>query len=103
MFRLSLVALGWWMISSTLLSTVLLAAPPDMYQGRIAALGGKTVTLIGRQGDNLTFTVAGDCMVMLDGKQVSLGRLGVGNTARITASLEGGARVAKRIDARSLE
>lgn len=42
-------------------------------------------------------------MVMLDGKQVSLGMLGVGNTARITASSEGGTRVAKHIEARSLE
>ena len=101
--RLVLWSLGWVTISSILVSSTVLAAPGQMYQGRIAAVAAKSVTIISRQGDNLTFAVADGCMVMLDGKQVSLGMLGVGNTARITASSEGGTRVAKHIEARSLE
>jgi hypothetical protein len=98
-----LLALAGVTIPSTLLSAVLLAAPTEMYQGKIAAIGDKTVMLISREGDNLSFAVAADCMIMLDGKQVSLGMLGVGHMVRIAATLDGTTRVAKQIDARSLE
>ena len=103
MLKLPLSALGSALILSVVVASTLRAAPTEMYQGNIAAVGTKSIMLISRQGENLSFAVADDCMVMLDGKQVSLTMLGIGNTVRITAALDGTARVAKRIDARAVE
>jgi len=100
MAKFALLLTGFVALALTL-STTAQAAPVDLYQGKVAAIADKSIMFTSRGGETLTFAVSPDCMVMLDGKQVSLSMLGVGNTVRISATLEGGVRLAKQIDAHS--
>ena len=97
-----ILSAGMFTVSSAATPAVA-AGPNEMYQGKIAAITDKGLTVVGRRGENLSFAVAADCMVLLDGKQVPVNVLGVGLTVQITAAIDGGVRIAKQIHARTLE
>lgn len=101
MIRFSFLLIGFVALVLVMFSTRAQAGQVDLYQGKIASIEAKSIMLVSRRGENLAFTVGPNCMILLDGKQVPLSTLGVGNTVRISATFEGGVRLAKEISAQS--
>ena len=80
------------------------AAPVnEPYQGKIAAVSDKGITLVGKGGDNIAFLLATDCAITFDGKPVEIGKLAVGQLAKITAVNQGTDKIAKRIEVHTSE
>lgn len=90
-------------ITVALTSNVAVAAPDEMFQGKIAAIGDRMITVVTRRGENVSFVVPIYCMIRLDGKQISLTMLGMGNTVFVSAMRERGNYTAKHVEARSVE
>lgn len=103
MFKKLTIAAACIAITAAITSNVALAAPDEMFQGKIAAIGDRMITVITRRGENVSFAVPVDCMIRLDGKQVSLTMLGMGNTVFVSAIRERGNYTAKHVEARSIE
>lgn len=93
----AVVAAPVWAVASSKL------APAEMFSGRLAAVSGKAVTVVVKNGDNLAFLVDDKCAITLDGKPASIGMLAVGHRVQLVAAERGSDHVATRIDAMSGE
>ncbi len=92
------------MVASGALRITSLAAPTDdVYQGRIAAVSKGSVSIVDKQGENVTFLIGTDCKVTRDGKPSEAMMLGMGDRVQITAKDEVGKLVAAVISAFSAE
>lgn len=79
------------------------AAPDDVYQGRIAAVSKGAVSIVDKQGENVTFLIGSDCKITRDGKPSEALMLGMGDRVQITAKEETGKLTASAISAFSAE
>lgn len=92
------------MVASGALRVSSLAAPADdVYQGRVAAVSKGSVSIVDKQGENVTFLIGADCKIMRDGKPSEATMLGMGDRVQITAKEDAGKLVAATISAFSAE
>lgn len=89
--------------TGTLRITSLAAPTDDVYQGRIAAVSKGSVSIVDKQGENVTFLIGADCKIMRDGKPSEATMLGMGDRVQITAKEDTGKLVAATISAFSAE
>jgi len=83
-------------------SRVAFAAPlQETFEGRIAAVSAKAVTVLTKKGENVEIMIADDCLITINGTPVMRSELGVGQMVIISAVQEGTTHVAKRIDAKT--
>lgn len=83
-------------VLALLLSTPLTAA--DVFQGQVvSSVNGQLVVLTG--GDEITFLVASDAVITLDGRPADLIDLTFGHIANVTAERNGEQWTAHQIDA----
>jgi len=82
-------------------SHVAYAAPlQETFEGRIAAVSAKAITVLTKKGENVEIMIADDCLITINGMPVMRNDLGVGQMAIISAVQEGTTHVAKRISVR---
>lgn len=92
------------MVASGALRVTSLAAPTDdVYQGRIAAVSKNSVSIVDKQGENVTFLIGADCKITRDGKPSEALMLGMGDRVQITGKEDAGKLVAAAISAFSAE
>ncbi|MCE9607143.1 MAG: hypothetical protein K8U03_19840 [Planctomycetia bacterium] len=94
------------------LVTSVFAAPPapvsavkadDMYEGRVVLSTKAALTIVAKNGDNVTFAIASSCKITRDGKPSNAEMIAPGDRVQIVASTEAGRNVANTITARGAE
>jgi hypothetical protein len=96
-----LIAICCLAASGALRINAALAPSSDMFEGRITAASKSAVSIVDKQGENVTFLIGADCKVMRDGKPSEAMMLGVGDRVNIVGRDEAGRVMAVKIDAYS--
>lgn len=80
------------------------AGDSEPYEGKIAAVGAKAITVLAKNGDNVEFAIPADCKITVDGQPSTADKLAVGLSVKIQSTKSAdGTILAKRIDALSAE
>ncbi|MGC3969849.1 MAG: hypothetical protein QM775_21715 [Pirellulales bacterium] len=80
-----------------------LAPTDDAFEGRITAASKSAVSIVDKQGENVTFLIGVDCKITRDGKPTEAMMLGVGDRVTVVGRDESGKFVAVKIDAYSVQ
>lgn len=75
----------------------------EVYRGRVAAVTKNSVSIIDKQGENVTFLIGAECKIMRDGKPSEALMLGMGDRVQISAKEDAGKLAALVISAFSAE
>jgi len=79
------------------------ARADDMFEGRVILSSKAMLTIVAKNGDNVSFAISSSCKITRDGKQSNAEMIAPGDRVMIAASTEGERRVANLITARSAE
>lgn len=94
------------------LATTLFAAPnapisaaraDDMYDGRVILSTKAMLTIVAKNGDNISFAISSSCKITRNGKQSDAEMIAPGDRVQISATVESGRNVANAISARAAE
>jgi hypothetical protein len=86
------------------LVVVLLTLPAladEVHEGKVVAVGEKSITIQDKEGENETFAVDEDCKITHDGKPATLKEIDDGDMAKVTVKVVKGKPVAVAIEAKS--
>ena len=79
------------------------AKADDMFEGRVVLSNKAMLTIVAKNGDNVSFAISSSCKITRDGKASSADMIAPGDRVMIAATTDAGRNVANIITARAAE
>lgn len=79
------------------------ARADDMFEGRVVLSNKAMLTIVAKNGDNVSFAISSSCKITRDGKASSADMIAPGDRVMIAATTDSGRNVANIITARAAE